>query len=69
MILDELNGIFGFAIYDSKKNEFFIARDHIGIIPLYIGWDSDKTLYVASELKALEGTCQKIESFPPGFLA
>ena len=65
--LDDLNGIFGFAIYDSKKNEFFIARDHIGIIPLYIGWDSDKTLYVASELKALEGTCQKIESFPPGF--
>jgi len=65
--LDELNGIFGFAIYDSKKNEFFIARDHIGIIPLYIGWDSDKTLYVASELKALEGKCQKIESFPPGF--
>jgi len=64
--LDELNGIFGFAIYDSEKNEFFIARDHIGIIPLYMGWDSRGTFFVASELKALEGTCSKIELFPPG---
>jgi len=64
--LDEMNGIFGFAIYDSKKDEYFIARDHMGIIPLYIGWDKNGTFYVASELKALEGTCTKIELFPPG---
>src|SRR5690606_18614610 len=64
--LDDLYGIFGFAIYDEKKNEYFIARDHMGIIPLYIGWDVNGTLYVASELKALEGVCVKIELFPPG---
>jgi len=64
--IDELNGIFGFAIYDSEKDEYFIARDHMGIIPLYIGWDKNGTFYVASELKALEGVCTKIELFPPG---
>lgn len=64
--LDELNGIFGFALYDSKADRYFIARDHMGIIPLYIGWDRQGTFYVASELKALEGTCTRIELFPPG---
>lgn len=64
--LDELNGIFGFAIYDAQKDAYFIARDHMGIIPLYIGWDINGTFYVASELKALEGVCSKIELFPPG---
>jgi len=64
--LDEMNGIFGFAIYDTEKDEYFIARDHMGIIPLYMGWDQNGTFYVASELKALEGTCSKIELFPPG---
>jgi len=64
--VDEMNGIFGFAIYDVEKDEYFIARDHMGIIPLYIGWDQHGTFYVASELKALEGICSKIELFPPG---
>ncbi|HSR60380.1 MAG TPA: asparagine synthase B [Robiginitalea sp.] len=64
--LDELNGIFGFAIYDTKNDSYLIARDHMGIIPLYIGWDKYGTFYVASELKALEGTCTRIELFPPG---
>ena len=64
--LDEMNGIFGFAIYNVEKDEYFVARDHMGIIPLYIGWDANGTFYVASELKALEGTCTKIELFPPG---
>ena len=64
--IDKLNGIFAFAIYDIDKNEYFIARDHIGIIPLYMGWDDDGTFYVASELKALEYKCTKIELFPPG---
>lgn len=64
--LDEMNGIFGFALYDVEKDEYLIARDHIGIIPLYIGWDQNGTFYVASELKALEGICTKIELFPPG---
>jgi len=64
--IDEMNGIFGFALYDAEKDEYFIARDHMGIIPLYIGWDANGTFYVASELKALEGVCTKIELFPPG---
>ena len=64
--LDDMNGIFGFAIYDVDKDEYFVARDHMGIIPLYIGWDKHGTFYVASELKALEGYCTKIELFPPG---
>ncbi len=64
--LDNLNGIFGFAIYDVENDTYFIARDHMGIIPLYMGWDQHGTFYVASELKALEGTCTKIELFPPG---
>ncbi|MDP2069539.1 MAG: asparagine synthase B [Lutibacter sp.] len=64
--IDEMNGIFAFALYDEEKNEYFIARDHMGIIPLYMGWDANGTFYVASELKALEGVCTKIELFPPG---
>ena len=64
--LDDMNGIFGFAIYDVDKDAYFIARDHMGIIPLYMGWDKNGTFYVASELKALEGICTKIELFPPG---
>ena len=64
--VDDLNGIFAFAIYDSNQDSYFIARDHMGIIPLYMGWDKDGTFYVASELKALEGICVKIELFPPG---
>ena len=64
--LDDLNGIFGFALYDATDDSYLIARDHMGIIPLYMGWDQDGTFYVASELKALEGYCTKIELFPPG---
>jgi len=64
--VEKLNGIFAFAIFDEAKDEYFIARDHMGIIPLYMGWDGDGTFYVASELKALEGVCTKIELFPPG---
>jgi len=64
--LDEMNGIFGFALYDEENDAYLIARDHIGIIPLYHGWDEFGNYYVASELKALEGQCKKIEEFPPG---
>lgn len=64
--LEDLNGIFAFALYDIENNCFLIGRDHIGIIPLYQGWDKDGAYYVASELKALEGYCNKIEEFLPG---
>ena len=64
--VDKMNGIFGFVIYDSLENEYFVSRDHMGIIPLYVGWSSDEVFYVSSELKSLEGICDKIEIFPPG---
>ena len=64
--LNDLNGIFAFALYDSSNDKYLIARDHMGIIPLYMGWDKDGIFYVSSELKSLEGVCDKIELFPPG---
>ncbi|MDR1964720.1 MAG: asparagine synthase B [Planctomycetaceae bacterium] len=64
--LEELNGIFAFALYDEEQDAYLIARDHIGIVPLYMGWDAAGTFYVASELKSLEGYCNRIEPFPPG---
>lgn len=64
--IEDLNGIFAFALYDEEKDEFLIARDHIGVIPLYIGYDEDGKVYVASELKALEGQCDRYEPFLPG---
>ncbi|OYP46141.1 asparagine synthase B [Prevotella sp. P4-98] len=64
--LEELNGIFAFALYDETRDEFLIARDPIGVIPLYIGYDADGKVYVASELKALEGQCDRYEPFLPG---
>lgn len=63
--LDEMNGIFAFALYDEEDDAYLIARDHIGIIPLYMGWDKFGNFYVGSELKALEGYCNKIQEFPP----
>lgn len=65
--IEDLNGIFAFCLYDEENDTFLIARDHIGIIPLYIGYDYDGTVYVASELKALEGFCEKYEPFLPGY--
>ena len=64
--LEDLSGIFAFVLYDEEKDMFLIARDPIGVIPLYIGYDEDGTVYVASELKALEGQCDRYEPFLPG---
>jgi asparagine synthase (glutamine-hydrolysing) len=61
-----LSGIFAFALFDERTQDFFVARDHIGIVPLYIGWDSNGATYVASEMKALDSVCDRIEEFPPG---
>ena len=65
-MIEELSGIFAFALYDSEHDTYLIARDEIGVIPLYQGWDKAGHYYVASELKALEGDCQTIEEFPNG---
>lgn len=64
--LEDLNGIFAFALYDEEKDDFLIARDPIGVIPLYIGHDKEGKVYCASELKALEGFCDVYEPFLPG---
>ncbi|MGN0221010.1 MAG: asparagine synthase B [Prevotella sp.] len=64
--LEDLSGIFSFALYDAETDTFLIARDPIGVIPLYIGYDNDGKVYVASELKALEGNCDRYEPFLPG---
>lgn len=64
--LEELSGIFAFALYDAERDEFIVARDPVGVIPLYIGHDADGKIYIASELKALEGQCDEYEPFLPG---
>ena len=64
--LEDISGIFAFVLYDEERDEFLIARDPIGVIPLYIGFDSDGKVFVASELKALEGQCEHYEPFLPG---
>jgi asparagine synthase (glutamine-hydrolysing) len=65
-LLNRLNGIFAFVLHDPRRNSFLIARDPIGVVPLYVGWDRQQRLYVASELKCLSGVCDRIEVFPPG---
>jgi len=64
--LEDISGIFAFVLYDEQRDGFLIARDPIGVIPLYIGYDPDGTVYVASELKSLEGQCERYEPFLPG---
>ncbi len=64
--LDMLHGMFAFCLYDSQNNRYLIARDPIGIIPLYLGWDEHGNLFVSSELKALCSVCNRVETFPPG---
>ena len=65
-LIERLSGIFAFALYDADLDAFLIARDPIGVIPLYIGYDKEGHVYVASELKALEGQCDGYEVFLPG---
>jgi len=65
-LCEMLSGIFAFALFDEETHDFFMARDHVGIVPLYIGWGSDGTTYVASEMKALDWVCESVQEFPPG---
>ncbi|MCK4558450.1 MAG: asparagine synthase B [Calditrichia bacterium] len=64
--LKDLNGIFAFVLYDNKTESYLIARDHIGICPLYTGYDEHGNFFVASEMKSLIRHCKTIEEFPPG---
>ena len=65
-LFETISGIFAFGLYDEENDSFLIGRDPIGVIPLYIGHDADGTIYIGSELKALEGFCDEYEPFLPG---
>jgi asparagine synthase (glutamine-hydrolysing) len=65
-MVDLLSGIFAFALYEPESGDYFIARDHMGVMPLYIGWDAEGATYVASEMKALDAVCVTLQEFPPG---
>lgn len=65
---NEVCGMFAFVLWDRKKEIYFVARDLIGIIPLYMGWSADGSVHVASELKALHPSCKRYQEFPPGYL-
>jgi asparagine synthase (glutamine-hydrolysing) len=64
--LGRLNGMFAFALWDRQAGRVVIARDHMGICPLYWGHDADGRLWVASEMKALVRVCADVAPFPPG---
>jgi asparagine synthase (glutamine-hydrolysing) len=64
--LNRMNGIFAFVLYDPKRESYLIARDPIGVVPLFLGWDRHDRLFAASEMKALVGHCDRIREFPPG---
>ena len=64
--IDELQGMFAFILYDEEQDAYLIARDHMGIIPLYTGFDEHGNFYVASEMKALVPVCKTVQEFPPG---
>ena len=66
--VDKLQGMFAFIVYNEKDNSYLVARDHIGIIPLYTGYDSEGNFYVASEMKALMPICKTVSEFPPGHI-
>ncbi|MBB4638880.1 asparagine synthase B [Longimicrobium terrae] len=66
--IDQLEGMFAFVLYDADRDRYVIARDHMGIIPLYSGYDEHGNLHVASEMKALVPVCQTVAEFPPGHL-
>jgi asparagine synthase (glutamine-hydrolysing) len=65
-LVKQLNGIFAFTLYDRRRGRWIIARDPIGVIPLYWGRDEAGVLHVASELKALTPVCVEVSEFPPG---
>ncbi|MDM7860009.1 asparagine synthase B [Alteromonas sp. ASW11-36] len=64
--IDKLSGMFAFVLYDKEQDAYLVARDHMGIIPLYTGYDEHGNFYVASEMKALVPVCKTVQEFPPG---
>ena len=64
--LEDISGIYAFALYDLEKDQYLIARDQIGVIPLYMGRDEQGHVMVCSEMKGLEGYASSYEPFAPG---
>ena len=62
----KLNGIYAFALWDAAQGRLLVARDPLGVCPLYWGHDADGRLWVASEMKALARHCADVAVFPPG---
>jgi len=65
-IAEKLRGMFSFILYDKEKDLFMAVRDHVGITPLYIGWGDDGSIWIASEMKAIQDKCARLQQFPPG---
>ena len=65
-LLQKLNGIYAFVLRDLDRGTWMVARDPIGVVPLYLGWDAQGVLHVASEMKALVPVCTTVRAFPPG---
>ncbi|KAJ1569898.1 asparagine synthetase, partial [Nowakowskiella sp. JEL0078] len=66
-VFSMLDGMFAFVLYDAKNDVYIAARDHVGIVTLYMGWrDSDNSVWFASEMKSLNEDCDRIIAFPPG---
>ena len=64
--LEQLSGMYAFCLYDKNRNFWMMARDPIGIMPLYYGHDVHGQLLIASEMKALMDVCTEVTEFPPG---
>jgi len=67
-LLAHVNGIYAFILIDRASDRYIVARDPVGVVPLYMGWDGEGVLHVASELKAIVPVCQTVREFPPGHL-
>ena len=61
-----LDGVFAFALYDARAGAYFVARDPIGVNPLYVGYARDGAMVFASEMKCLAEECERFELFLPG---
>lgn len=67
-LMKNILGMFAFVLYDKKNGCILVARDPIGIVPLYSGKDVEGNLWIASEMKCLVEKCSEVEIFPPGHM-